>query len=52
MKMFKILFYVLGVLTFLWILSTQFELKDRSPDRPRIIDPSHPIRVPKVNVSK
>lgn len=50
--MIKIVIYVMGVLTILWIFSTQFELKDKSPDRPRIIDPSHPIQLPKVNVSK
>lgn len=50
MKAFKILFYVLGVLTFLWILSTQFELKD--PNGPRIINPTNPVEVPKISVSK
>lgn len=50
MKAFKILFYVLGVLTFLWIISTQFQLRD--PHGPRLIDPSNPIKVPHVSVSK
>jgi hypothetical protein len=48
--MFKILFYVLGVLTFLWILSTQFQLKN--PHQPGLIDPTHPVQLPHVSVSK
>lgn len=43
------LFYTLGVLTFLWILSTQFQL--RNPDQPGIIDPSQ-FTVPKVDVRR
>lgn len=50
MTFFKRLIFVIGVLTVLWIFSTQFELKDK--DGPRIIDPSNPVHLPKVNVSK
>lgn len=50
MKLIKIVIYVMGVLTILWIFSTQFELKD--PNGPRIIDPSNPVKLPNVTVSK
>lgn len=50
MKLIKILIYTVGVLTILWMFSTQFELKD--PNGPRIINPTNPIELPKVNVSK
>lgn len=52
MKLIKIVIYVMGVLTVLWIFSTQFELKNKSPDHPRIINPTNPIQVPKISVSK
>lgn len=50
MKAIKTIIYVMGILTVLWIFSTQFELKD--PNGPRLIDPSNPIDLPKVSVSK
>lgn len=50
MKVIKIFIYTVGVLTILWIISTQVELTD--PNGPRIIDPSNPVHLPKVNVSK
>jgi len=46
-KLIKIIIYTVGVLTILWIFSTQFELKD--PNGPRIIDPSQ-IAPPRVDV--
>lgn len=49
--MFKKFIMVLGFLTLLWILSTQFELKDQSPDRPRVINPSD-FAPPKVEVRR
>jgi hypothetical protein len=48
--MIKVIIYVIGVLTILWIFSTQFQLRD--PNGPRLIDPSNPAHIPKVNVSK
>lgn len=50
MKLIKIVIYVFGILTILWIFSTQFELKD--PNGPRIINPTNPIELPHVSVSK
>ena len=48
--MFKKIVYALGILTILYILSTVFQL--RNPDGPRIIDPSHRVQLPHVNVSR
>lgn len=50
MTFFKRLIFVIGILTVLWIFSTQFELKDK--DSPRIINPTNPIQLPRVSVSK
>jgi hypothetical protein len=47
---FKKVVFTIGVLTILYILSTIFQLKD--PDGPRIIDPSNPVQLPHVSVSK
>lgn len=50
MKLIRTLIFVIGVLAILAILGSQFQLRD--PDSPRIIDPSNPVHLPKVNVSK
>jgi hypothetical protein len=49
-KLLKILIFTIGVLTLLAIFGTQFQLRD--PNGPRMIDPSNPVHLPKVNVSK
>ena len=43
-------FTIVGILTVLWVCSTQFELKN--PNGPRIINPTNPIEVPRISVSK
>jgi hypothetical protein len=49
-KLIKNLITLAGVLFILAIIGTQCELKNK--DQPGIIDPSNPIHLPKVNVSK
>lgn len=48
-KLIRTLIYVLGVLTLLWIFSTQFQL--RNPHQPGIINPSKLVP-PKVSVRR
>lgn len=43
-------FIIVGILACLGVGSRFVELKD--PHQPRIIDPSHPVKVPRISVSK
>lgn len=45
----KKIIFIIGLLTILWIVSTQLELRD--PNTPRIIDPSR-LQVPQVDVRR
>lgn len=49
-KLIKTLLIMAGIGMVLAVCGNMFQLRD--PDQPRIINPSNPIELPKVNVSK
>jgi hypothetical protein len=47
---FKKIVYTVGILTIIFIFGKVFQL--RNPDQPGLIDPSNPVKLPHVSVSK